>query len=97
MNTTLLNFRVTDQVKDDFMTTCQLNCTSMTSEIVRFMNQYISDENKRFKSYQIDSKEINDLKRRKLNQPVYERHGNLIKDPVTQTRVNKTTWESSYD
>jgi hypothetical protein len=69
----------------------------MTSEIVRFMNQYISDENKRFKSYQIDSKEINDLKRRKLNQPVYERHGNLIKDPVTQTRVNKTTWESSYD
>ena len=41
MNTTLLNFRVTDQVKDDFMTTCRLNCTSMTSEIVRFMNQYM--------------------------------------------------------
>lgn len=44
MKTTLLNFRVTDQVKDDFMTTCKLNCTSMTSEIVMFMNQYILND-----------------------------------------------------
>lgn len=97
MNTTLLNFRVTDQIKDDFMTTCKLNCTSMTSEIVRFMNQYISNESKRFKSYQIESKEINDLKRQKLNQPIYETHGDLIKDPITQTWIKKDTWESSYD
>jgi hypothetical protein len=59
----------------------------MTSEIVRFMNQYISSESKRFKSYQIESKEINDLKRQRLNQPIYETHGDMIKD----------TWESSYD
>jgi hypothetical protein len=65
----------------------------MTSEIVRFMNQYISNESKRFKSYQVESKEINDLKRQKLNQPVYETHGNMIKDPVTQTWVNKNDWE----
>ena len=97
MNTTLLNFRVTDQVKDDFMATCKLNCTSMTSEIVRFMNQYISGESKRFKQYQIESKEINNLKRERLNQPIYETHGNLIKDPVTQTWVDKNTWESSND
>ena len=97
MNTTLLNFRVTDQVKDDFMTTCKLNCTSMTSEIVRFMSKYISDENQRFKEYQLDSKEINNLKRQKLNQTVYETHGDMIKDPVTQTWVNKNTWETSYD
>ena len=97
MNTTLLNFRVTDQVKNDFMTTCKLNCTSMTSEIVRFMNQYISNENKRFKQCQIESKEINNLKKQRLNQPIYETHGNLIKDPVTQTWINKNTWESSYD
>ncbi len=93
MNTKLLNFRVTDQVKDDFMTTCKLNCTNMTSEIVRFMGKYISDENQRFKQYQIESKEINNLKRERLNQPIYETHGNLIKDPVTQTWVDKNTWE----
>ena len=97
MNTILLNFRVTDQVKEDFMTTCKLNCTSMTSEIVRFMSQYISDECKRFKSYQIESKEINDLKKRKLNQTVYETHGNLIKDPITQTWIKKENWEELYD
>jgi hypothetical protein len=57
------------------------------------MNQYISSESKRFKSYQIESKEINDLKRQKLNQPIYETHGNMIKDPVTQTWVNKNDWE----
>jgi len=97
MNTTLLNFRVTDQVKDDFMTTCKLNCTSMTSEIVRFMNQYISDENKRFKQYQVESKEINDLKKQRLNQPVYEIHGGLIKDSFTHTCNKETRWEDSYD
>ncbi|CAC9538247.1 hypothetical protein [uncultured Gammaproteobacteria bacterium] len=75
MNTTLLNFRVTNQVKDDFMTICKLNCTSMTSEIVRFMNRYISDESKRFKSYQIESMEINNLKKQRLNQPIYKTHG----------------------
>ncbi|MBT6402406.1 hypothetical protein HOK09_03010 [Candidatus Woesearchaeota archaeon] len=97
MDTTLLNFRVTSQVKEDFMTTCRLNCTSMTSEIVRFMNQYISNESKRFKSYQMESKEINDLKKRRLKQSIHETHRDLVKDPLTQTWVNKSIWESSYD
>ena len=61
------------------------------------MSKYISDENKRFKQYQIESKEINNLKKQRLNQPIYETHGNLIKDPVTQTWINKNTWESSHD
>jgi len=97
MNTKPLNFRVTDQLKDDFMTTCKLNCTTMTSEIVKFMSKYISDESQRFKQYQIESREINNLKRQKLNQTVYETHGDMIKDPTTQTWVNKNTWETSYD
>jgi hypothetical protein len=66
----------------------------MTSEIVRFMNKYISDESKRFKTYQIESKEINDLKRQKLNQPTYETHGNMIKDPNTHTWIKKDEWEN---
>ena len=98
MNTKPLNFRVTDQLKDDFMTTCKLNCTTMTSEIVKFMSKYISDESQRFKQYQIESREINNLKRERLiHQPIYETHGNLIKDPVTQTWVDRNVWESLND
>jgi len=79
------------------MTTCKLNCTTMTSEIVKFMSKYISDESQRFKQYQIESREINNLKRERLNQPIYETHGNLIKDPVTQTWVDKNIWEALND
>jgi len=74
MNTTLMNFNVPTNVKDDFQTVCRLNCTSMTSELVRFINTFISTENKRFKSYKIESKEINELKRKKLDKPT--RHKN---------------------
>jgi len=95
MNTTLLNFRVTDQVKNDFMTTCKLNCTTMTSEIVRFMNKYISDENKRFKSYQIDSQEINELKRRRLD--IFPIQEETIGDLLTTPLMGKYRWEDSYD
>ena len=67
--TTLMNFNVPIQVKDDFQTVCRLNCTTMTSELVRFITIFISDENKRFQSYKIESKEINELKRNKLDRP----------------------------
>ena len=97
MNTTLLNFRVTDQVKNDFMTTCKLNCTTMTSEIVRFMNKYISDENKRFKSYQIDSQEINELKRRRLDRFPIQTQEETIGDLLTTPLMGKYRWEDSYD
>jgi len=99
-NTTLLNLRVSNQVKDDFMTICKLNRTSMTGEIVRFINEYISTEIRRFKEYQNDSLEINQLKinnklKQKINQSLqFETHGNLIKDPETQTWHDKETWSS---
>jgi len=38
----------------------------MTSEIVRFINNYISQESIRLKQYQVSSKELNELKQRKL-------------------------------
>jgi len=74
MNTTLMNFNVPTKIKNDFQTVCRLNCTTMTSELVRFINTFISTENKRFKSYHVESKEINELKRTKLDKPkVYSR------------------------
>jgi len=64
-----LNIRVPINIKRDFHTICRINCTTMTSEFVRFMNTFISSENKRFRSYKIESKEINELKRSKLDKP----------------------------
>jgi len=71
---TPLNIRVPINIKNDFHTICQINRSTITSEFVRFMKSFISDENKRFKSYQIESKEINELKRNKLDKP--RRHKN---------------------
>ena len=85
MTKTLLNFNLSNQVKSDFNTICKLNCTTMTSELVRFINNYISQENVRFKSYQVDSKEINELKQRKLT-PTH----------IPQRTSSQKTWETSY-
>jgi len=87
-NTTLMNFNIPNQIKDDFHTVCKFNQTSMTSELVRFINNYISSENTRFKSYQMTSKELNELKQRKLTtQPPI---------PQQQRSFKQKTWETSY-
>jgi hypothetical protein len=87
-NTTLMNFNIPNQIKDDFHTVCKFNQTSMTSELVRFINNYISSENTRFKSYQMTSKELNELKQRKLTtQPP---------TPQPQRSFKQNTWENSY-
>ncbi len=87
-NTTLMNFNIPDQIKQDFHTVCKFNQTSMTSELVRFINNYISQENTRLKQYQVSSKELNELKQRKFNrQPPI---------PQPQRPFNQKTWENSY-
>ena len=60
----------------------------MTSEIVRFINKYISEENTRLKQYQISSKELQELKQRKLT--------NQHPIPQPQRPFNQKTWENSY-
>jgi hypothetical protein len=87
-DTTLMNFNIPNQIKQDFHTVCKFNQTSMTSELVRFINNYISQENTRLKQYQVSSRELNELKQKKLNKqpPVHQ-----------QYRPNKQeTWEDSY-
>jgi len=87
-NTTLMNFNIPNQIKDDFHTVCKFNQTSMTSEIVRFINTYISQEGSRLKQYQQTSNEINELKQRKLTtQPPI---------PQPQRSFEQKTWETSY-
>jgi hypothetical protein len=68
----------------------------MTSEIVRFMNQYISDESKRFKSYQIESKEINDLKKIQSDRfPIKTQE--TTDDSLATTWIKGYSWEDSYE
>ena len=92
MNTTLLNFRAPDEIKDDFMKVCQLNCTTMTSEFVKFMLDFISEGNKRIQNYKVESSNLNN----KSIDPTIERYGNLIKDPSTSTWVTADEWDNNY-
>jgi hypothetical protein len=87
-NTTLMNFNIPNQIKNDFKTVCTFNQSTMTSEIVRFINSYITSESVRLKSYQVSSKELNELKQRKLT-PTTRFHP----QPRTTTQ---NTWETSY-
>ena len=86
-NTTLMNFNIPNQIKHDFHTVCKFNQTSMTSELVRFINKYISEESTRLKQYQISSRELNELKQRKLTKtPVINQYRPMKQD----------NWENSY-
>lgn len=88
MNTTLMNFRVPNQIKNDFNKVCKSRCSNMTAETVRFMMEFISknDSNGKDKTIQ-----------KQFNGTVIEQHGNLVKDPITQTWVNKSDWENCYE
>ena len=87
-NTTMMTMNIPNQIKDDFKTVCTFNQSTMTSEIVRFINTYISQEGNRLKQYQQTSNEINELKQRKLT----------TKPPIPQPQrsFNQKTWENSY-
>ena len=87
-NTTLMNFNIPNQIKHDFHTICRLKQSSMTGEIVRLVTNYISQENTKLKQYQISSRELNELKQRKLSTkpPVHQQYRPMKQD----------NWENSY-
>jgi len=91
-NTTLMNFRAPNQVKNEFNRVCKLTCTTMTSEIVKFMMNFITEGNQRIKKYQIEPIKVTEPT---IDQTV-ERHGNLIKDPSTSTWVTVDEWNNNY-
>ena len=82
-NTTLMNFRAPNEIKEEFNYICRMTSTTMTSEIVRFMMRFITEGNKKIKQHNIESQLIS---------PNIERQGNLIKDPLTSTWVSIENW-----
>lgn len=91
ITTTLMNFNIPNQVKNDFHMVCKVNQTSMTSELVRFINKYISEEVQKFKQIKVDRKEINEFERRLSSVP-------LIQQPHNQqsTWGSEPRWEDSH-
>jgi hypothetical protein len=87
MESTLTTFKIPNQIKHDFHTICRLKQSSMTGEIVRLVTNYISQENTKLKQYQISSRELNELKQRKLTKtPVINQYRPMKQD----------NWENSY-
>jgi hypothetical protein len=65
MESTLTTFKIPNQIKNDFHTICKLKQSSMTGEIVRLVTNYVSQESNKFKTYQLTSQELNELKQKK--------------------------------
>jgi hypothetical protein len=87
MESTLTTFKIPNQIKNDFHTICQLKQSSMTGEIVRLVTNYISQESNKFKTYQLTSQELNELKQKKLSKPMS--HPSI-------NRLRRTRWEDSF-
>jgi hypothetical protein len=86
MESTLTTFKIPNQIKNDFHTICQLKQSSMTGEIVRLVTNYISQESNKFKTYQLTSQELNELKQKK-SKPISH---------LPINRVRGTRWEDSF-
>ena len=97
--TQLMNFRIPVEIREHFYGLCRFNHISMTSQLVKLMKDHISNEGDRVKAEieKIDNLR-NTLKSvRRIAKPNYgaeqpgdqfnrtERHGNWVKDSVTQT------------
>ena len=92
MNTTLITLNVPNKIKDDFYTVCKVNQSSMTSEIVRFMNHFISEEVEKFKQNRVNTKEINEFKQRIPSVPPKHQPHNQQKGWFGKEK----SWENTY-
>jgi hypothetical protein len=82
----LMNIRIPENLKDDFQDICKKNHTYMTTEIIRFMKEFVSRE------VQHELSHLENL--RSLDRPTsIEKNldcwGGLIQHPVTKTWMSK--------
>jgi len=63
---TLMNFLINKKTKTDFGKVCKLSNTNMSSEINRFIRDFIKEQNEYFKENIITSNEVKDLYNRKV-------------------------------
>ena len=62
----LMNFLINPRTKTDFGKVCAINNTNMSSEINRFIRDFIKEQNEYFQENIITSNEVKDLYDRKV-------------------------------
>jgi len=89
--TTLMNVRIPEDLKDDFHDVCKRNNTYMTTEIIRFMKEFITQK--------IDQELSHQNKLMSLDRPTsLERNlnswGHLVQNPITEIWMSKREYYS---
>jgi hypothetical protein len=91
---TLMNVRIPEDLKDDFQDVCKRNHTYMTTEIIRFMKEFVSRE--------IDDELSHQTRLRSLERPTstekgLDTWGNLVQNPITKTWMSKDEYYSHVE
>lgn len=91
---TLMNVRIPEDLKDDFQDVCKKNHTYMTTEIIRFMKEFVSRE--------IDDELSHQTRLRSLERPTsiekgLDTWGNLVQNPITKTWMSKEEYYSHVE
>lgn len=87
----LMNVRIPGELKDNFQDVCKRNHTYMTTEIIRFMKDFITNDAKENRSVQ---QKQTLPKKSKLNEVNLETWGELIRHPITKTWMSKDEYFS---
>ena len=90
----LMNVRIPEDLKDNFQDVCKRNHTYMTTEIIRFMKDFITKDVKENLSVQ---QNLTLSKKSKLHEVNLETWGELIRHPITKTWMSKNEYYSRVE
>ena len=87
----LVNMRIPEDLKEDFQEICKRNHTYMTTEIIRFMKDFVTREVDQELSYQMSLTSLDRPTSRERNLDTW---GDLIQNPLTKTWMPKEEYYS---
>ena len=87
----LMNVRIPEDLKEDFQEICKRNHTYMTTEIIRFMKDFVTREVDQELSYQMSLTSLDRPTSRERNLDTW---GDLIQNPLTKTWISKEEYYS---
>ena len=90
----LVNMRIPEDLKEDFQEICKRNHTYMTTEIIRFMKDFVTREVDQELSYQSSLTSLDRPTSRERNRDTW---GNLIQNPLTKTWMPKEEYYSHVE
>ena len=87
----LMNVRIPEDLKEDFQEICKRKHTYMTTEIIRFMKDFVTREVDQELSYQMSLTSLDRPTSRERNLDTW---GDLIQNPLTKTWISKEEYYS---